>query len=249
MLAALDLNSGEHIAAIVATAFLGAAPTAVDVDGSVDMVFTNLSPNCALTVGCDETVTAASFEVKSMRGEFRRFFNQRSTKIGDSYETSIRTITDIAGEAQTEIRRAADALRAKTDSAQSRNIMIIVHSFEHLAIEVIERLFLSHLLAPPGDDLDEIASIWMVLYPSHVVRWERSRQRWVNLGTGAGTIGDPDAIDSFGDVLTASEQLFCETYCAGRQSAWAVFREDGLLSWRQPPESSIRRQRSRNVTP
>ena len=101
------------------------------------------------------------------------------------------------------------------------------------AIEVIERLFLSYLLAPPGDDLDDIASIWMVFYPSHVVRWERSRQRWVNLETGGGINGSPDAVDSFGDVLTASEQLFCETYCAGRRSAWAVFREGGLLSWRQ----------------
>lgn len=223
LVAALDLDSGEHIAAIVATAFLRAVPTTVDVDGGVDMVFTDLDPSVAFDVGCDATVTAACFEVKSMRGGFRRFFNQRRTEIGDSYEVTIRTITDIAGEAELEIRRAADALRAKTDSTQSRNIMIIVHSFEHLAIEVIERFFLLHLLASPGDDLDDIATIWMVFYPSHVVRWERSRQRWVNLGTGGAIDGDSGAVDSFGDVLTASERLFCETYCAGRQSAWAVF--------------------------
>jgi hypothetical protein len=224
MLAALDIESGEHIAAIVTATFLGAVPSAVDLDGGVDLMFTNLPPSAAADVGCDAVVFSACFEVKSMRGQFRKFFNQRSTKIGDSHETTIRTITDVVDEAQSEIRRAADALRAKTDQTQSRNIVIVVHSFEHLAIEAIESLFISHLLNDPGDDLADIASIWLVIYPSHVVRWERSRRRWVNLGSGGALDGDPDRNDSFGDVLVASEHMFCEAFREDRQSSWAVFR-------------------------
>lgn len=236
MLAALDIDSGEHIAAIVVATFLGAMPSAVDVDGGVDLTFTNLPPSATIDVGCDDVVQSACFEVKSMRGSFRRFFNQRSTKIGDSHETTIRTITDIVEEAQREIRRAADALRAKTDQTQSRNIVIVVHSFEHLAIEAIETLFISHLLDDAGVDLADIASVWLVIYPSHAVRWERSRRRWVNLGSGSALDGDPDRTDSFGDVLVASEQMFCEAFRDGQQSAWAVFRDGGPIAWRQPQD-------------
>ena len=159
-----------------------------------------------------------------MRGDFRRFFNQRITRIGDSHDTTIKTITDVVEEAKREVRRAANSLRAKTNSTQSRNIVIVVHSFEHLAIEAIESPFLSHLLDDPGEDLADIASIWLVIFPSHAVRWERSRRRWVNLGSGGSLAGDPDEIDSFSDVLMASEQQFCEAFREGRQSAWGVFR-------------------------
>lgn len=233
MLAALDINSGEHIAAIVVGTFLGHLPSAADVDGGVDLTFTNLSRGTYPDVGCDDFVRSACFEVKSMRGDFRRFFNQRSTKIGDTHETTIKTLDDVVGAAQREIRLAADALRAKTDETQSRNIVVLVHSFEHIAIETIEALFVSHLLDPPGDDLADVATIWLVLYPFHAVRWERARQRWVNLGSGGSLVGNSDRPDSFADVLMASEKLFCDVHRDGRQSAWAVFHEDGAVGWRQ----------------
>jgi hypothetical protein len=223
MLAALEIDSGEHIAAILVSAFLGTVPAAVDLDGGVDLVFTNLSPRVEADVGCGEVVSSACFEVKSMRGDFRRFVNQRSTKIGDSHQTTIRSIADVVDDAQREIQRAAKSLRAKADSTQSRNIVIVVHSFEHLAIEAIESPYISHLLRDPGEDLADIASVWLVIYPLHAVRWERARQRWVNLGTGGAIDGHPDKTDSFGDVLVASEQMFCEAFHQGKESAWSVF--------------------------
>jgi hypothetical protein len=42
MVKALDIDSGEHIAAILVSTFLGATPVAVDVDGGVDLLFTSL---------------------------------------------------------------------------------------------------------------------------------------------------------------------------------------------------------------
>jgi hypothetical protein len=66
MLAALNIDSGEHIAAILVSAFLGTVPAAVDLDGGVDLVFTNLSPSVEADVGCGEVVSSACFEVKSM---------------------------------------------------------------------------------------------------------------------------------------------------------------------------------------
>jgi hypothetical protein len=113
MLAALDIDSGEHIAAIMVATFLGAVPSAVDHDGGVDLMFMNLPPSAAVDVGCDAVVSSACFEVKSMRGDFRRFFNQRSTKIGDSHETTIQTIAAIVEEAQREIRRTRHAHAAR----------------------------------------------------------------------------------------------------------------------------------------
>jgi len=245
MLAALDTDSGEHIAAIVVAAFLGAMPSAVDVDGGVDLTFTDLPLNVATDVGCNDVVQSACFEIKSMRGDFRRFFNQRNTKIGDSHATTIKKIAHIVEEARREVRLAADALRAKTDETQSRNIVVVVHSFEHLAIEAIENLFISNFLDDPREDLADVASIWFVIYPSHVVRWERSRQRWVNLGSVGALDGHPEGSDSFSDVLMSSEQQFCESFRDGRQSAWAVFREGAPLAWRQPGDLESARRTER----
>lgn len=56
--------------------------------GGVDLMFTNLPPSVAVDVGCNDVVSFACFEVKSMHGDFRKFFNQRSRKIGDSHETT-----------------------------------------------------------------------------------------------------------------------------------------------------------------
>lgn len=233
MLQALDIDSGEHSAAFVVATFLGIIPSAVDVDGGVDLMFANLPPTAAADVGCDDAVTSACFEVKSMRGAFRRFFNQRNTKIGDSHSTTIKTIADVVDGAQRDIRRAADALRSKTTATQSRNIVILVHFFEHIALEALESIFLSPHMQQPGDDLADIASIWFLIYPSHAVRWERSRRRWVNLGSGGSLRNEPEEVDSFGDVLIACERQFCDLYREGRRSAWAVFGDNGPLASRQ----------------
>lgn len=223
MVEALDIDSGEHIAAIFVSTFLGATPAAVDVDGGVDLLFTSVPHAAAGDVGCDGDVTSACFEVKSMPGGFRRFFNQRSTQIGDSHSTTVKSLEDLVASAQREIQRAADSLSSKTTATQSRNIVILAHSFEHLAVEAIERHFLSPYLSEPSADLADIASIWLLVYPSHAVRWERSRRRWVNLGSGGSMRGKPDEVDSLADVLIACERQFCDLYCDGRQSPWSVF--------------------------
>lgn len=111
--------------------------------------------------------------------------------------------------------------------------MILAHSFEHLAIEAIERDFLSPYLPEPAADLADIASIWLLIYPSHAVRWERSRQRWVNLGSGGSMRGEPDEADSLGDVLIACERQFCAMYRDGRQSPWSVFDDNGPAAQHQ----------------
>jgi len=55
----------------------------------------------------------------------------------------------------------------------------------------------------------------------------------VNLGSGGSLRGEPEEVDSFGDVLIACERQFCDLYREGRQSPWAVFDDNGPLAWRR----------------
>ena len=45
-------------------------PSGVDLDGGVDLTYTDLPPGAAVDVGCDDQGVVGVFEVKSARGEF-----------------------------------------------------------------------------------------------------------------------------------------------------------------------------------
>jgi hypothetical protein len=223
MLAALDTDSGEHLAAIVTTAFLGTVPSSVDIGGEVDLCFRPApGTHAAEIVGCSGDRPEAAFEVKSMPGGFREFFNRREGEIGDSTFVTVISVADVLAVGREQLRRAAEALRRKTDGTQSRNIVLLVHILEYPAAEQFSEQFVSFLLVDPGDEFDDIESIWLILYPSHAVRWEKSLGRWVNLLSAGSVHHDGDVSDPLDEVLTESEARFCELYRDGRQTPWSV---------------------------
>src|SRR5262245_31350814 len=73
-LAGLKVRSGEHLAAILITAFLGVPPYEVDTRGDLDFRFRLVDPGRFDLLPADKDV--AAFEVKSMPGPFRKFDNK-----------------------------------------------------------------------------------------------------------------------------------------------------------------------------
>jgi hypothetical protein len=70
----LNIRAGEHLAAILTTAFLGTAPADVDATGGVDLWFDLPDPRESCTVDIVPAhMTNAAFEVKSLPGDFRKF--------------------------------------------------------------------------------------------------------------------------------------------------------------------------------
>jgi hypothetical protein len=67
----LKIRSGEHLAAIVTTCFLGSAPTQLDSDGGSDLVFDDYEAT-GWRAGVFSSKPPA-FEVKSLDGDFREF--------------------------------------------------------------------------------------------------------------------------------------------------------------------------------
>jgi hypothetical protein len=66
----LKVRSGEHLAAILITAFLHQAPSKIDVMGDVDLLFDFSGMGGIPQIPQSEAVHAA-FEVKSMPGPYR----------------------------------------------------------------------------------------------------------------------------------------------------------------------------------
>lgn len=72
----LKVASGEHLAAILTTAFLYTSPTSIDMAGEPDLVFklgsAALTKVTSSRLGCGHA-SFADFEVKSLPGKFREF--------------------------------------------------------------------------------------------------------------------------------------------------------------------------------
>ena len=71
VLDAIKIRSGEHLAAILTTAFVFARPTDVDTHGEVDLLF-RLAEERYLPDPLSANSTVA-FEIKSMPGPFRKY--------------------------------------------------------------------------------------------------------------------------------------------------------------------------------
>ena len=68
----LKVRSGEHLAAILTTAFLGVTPHAIDTAGGPDLEFDLGARDDGLLTSLF-TSTAVAFEVKSLDNGFRQF--------------------------------------------------------------------------------------------------------------------------------------------------------------------------------
>jgi hypothetical protein len=207
----LKVDSGEHLAAILLTAFLNTPPSDIDVKGGIDLLF-QLGAADRLD-GMFPAQSVAAFEVKSLRGESRRFHSEinRDEKRGvvargRGTSVTIKSAKDIFTSGLPELRRSADQLDRKVQAGFSRNAFLIVHSFEHMAAEAVSSIVMSPHLppVPTGIDLD---SVWVLWVPDHLTMRSPAEQQWIEMMFHAFDPDDPiDANASYHDpsVLQAA---------------------------------------------
>jgi hypothetical protein len=177
MLAGLRIRSGEHLAAILLTAFLGAAPVSIDIDGGLDLQFDLRTCDGAVGAG-----TLAAFETKSLCGDFRKFDAERASRKDEWRYVKVRSAADILEEARTSLEKAASSLKRKSPDGCTRNAFLIVHPFDHLAVEALR----DQLVAPSLPPLTDRASIgldtvWVLWAPDHLTMWSSRDQRWTEM--------------------------------------------------------------------
>ncbi|WP_331765299.1 hypothetical protein OG747_52570 (plasmid) [Streptomyces sp. NBC_01384] len=196
-LAKLKVGSGEHLAALLATAFLGTAPTSVDTDGGPDLVFDVTTSNFTGLALRDLVgridVQFADFEVKSLPGTYRQFeaeFDKATAAGVEPRETwhwsTFVAANDVVRAAGGMIENASKQLARKSASDRARGVFLIAHFFDHPFVEVLEPVIAHHLEAP---DLPEgVDSVWMLFAPYSLVVWSADLGRWTELIFG---VGDP----------------------------------------------------------
>jgi hypothetical protein len=180
-LSKLKVGSGEHLAAIITTAFLHVAPKEVDFSGGTDLLFQipdgTRQKNSMEPYGVNGDGRAA-FEIKSLPGGFREF-NARA-KPGDQHGAYITSVNDVLRQARPQIEDARAQLLRKTEEGTSRNIFLVVHLLEHPTVECLQEYIIAHHL-DPLKDIQDIDTVWVLWVPGHLTLWSAHNNRWTNL--------------------------------------------------------------------
>jgi len=186
--ARLKIASGEHLAAVLITAFLGVPPTSADVDGGPDLVFDlTSSRDFLLPLTGRGDVQFADFEVKSLPGPARKYSagidralargqQPRDTEINAKVTSAI----EVMNAARDMISKAADQLARKSSPQRARNIFLVSHPFDHMYAEITDT-FVVHRLAPLIELPDTVDAVWLLAFPVHLVVWSVAEQRWTSL--------------------------------------------------------------------
>lgn len=184
------VRSGEHLAVVLASAFLGGPPIATDKDGGPEMVFDLGVPPAewwpALTGRADARF--ADIEVKSLRGPVRAFDAAIDEDLARGQAPRERTMVTrivsanaiVAGPGRDMLSAAAEQLHRKSSPDRARIVMLIAHQLDHLHAEVLD-VFVAHHLEPLTDLPDSVDAVWMLFAPTHLVAWSVVENRWTNL--------------------------------------------------------------------
>lgn len=178
-LRALKVTSGEHLAALLLTAFVRKAPVALDTDGGVDLVFD--VPSNVPTGGLFPPGQRMAVEVKSVPGPFREVasYIHRTDDLGAGIMIKPSSSTDILKGAKSLIDAAATKLRDHADAAL-RYAFLVVHPFDQLADDVARHPLAASVLEPPElpDGLDGLFVLWV---PDQLTAWSAATDCWWQL--------------------------------------------------------------------
>ncbi|MFF4011442.1 hypothetical protein [Streptomyces sp. NPDC001717] len=214
---AMKLASGEHLAAMLATAYLNAVPAAVDVDGGVDLTF-DLKASDRLhlktLLGRDD-IEFADFEVKSVPGTFREKYLPAATRAMERGEEKppahlgqVVSANDVIEASAAMIGKAAGQLRDKSSPDRARVAFIVSHFFDRPYVECFQPL-ISHALAPL-DPPEGIDAVWMYFAPLHVLVWSAAGG-WSDLLLVSFTEEEKGPEHAYGmELLQHYEGLFLE---------------------------------------
>jgi hypothetical protein len=145
----MKIGSGEHLAAILLTAVVG-APETIDQDGGIDLTFRK-SPEQPRAWKFGEHSWAA-FEVKSLPGPFREV--DRHIEVGEGFTVVVRSAADILQDATEKVADAIDQLTRKVgeDPTCCRCVFLLIHPFDGLAAEAFSGdLVIGHKLPVPSN--------------------------------------------------------------------------------------------------
>ncbi|MEU3771546.1 hypothetical protein AB0E55_41320 [Amycolatopsis keratiniphila] len=227
--ASLKIPSGEHLAAILTTAFLGVPPCGTDRDGGTDLIFELADGEARSTL---EALTGrtgprfADFEIKSLPGPTRKFNAEIDRALAQGREprqaalgTIVVSAVDVLADAGDMITKAADQLAKKSTPDRSRNIFLITHLFDHLFAEQSGYFIANHL--PHINDLpDSVDAVWLLAFPSHLAVWSVAAQQWNTLLFAHGDVELPGAEEGL-DYLVAVDIEFRNQLGTNQDSPYA----------------------------
>lgn len=211
----LDVRAGEVLSAILTTSFLGIAPMQVDTHGGVDLSFEMRSAPQSHPHIFPNGLDRADFEVKSLPGEFRKLFRRinrdqkRGLEVaGSTIHVTIRTVEDIMQDARSWITLAKEQLERKSNFGASRNVFLVVHPFEHLALECLHHNVIASFLEPLND-ISGVDTVWVLWVPDHMTMWSRYSGSWTDMLFG---VMDPEDVTQQNpgepNALQQAEQYF-----------------------------------------
>lgn len=196
---ALKVRSGEHLAAILATALFMQAPSEVDTTGGADLVFDAVpTDRCSGLFPPGDQV----MEIKSLGSEFRRFDAHKTE--GSVHQVTVQNTSSLVDELGPPLIDAARQL-ARHDAA-ARHIFVIVHPFERLVVDVVNSPFVGAAM-PPLRPPQGVDAVWVLFHPDQLVLWSSSRSCWVQVIFNA-FAEDPPALDDQSALLQHAEQVF-----------------------------------------
>lgn len=183
----LKVNSGEHLAAILASAFLGRGPVGVEPD-----LEPNGGPDLVFPPDADAGLPAVAMEIKSLSGDkqgnFRRFeasLERASDATERTHWAEAVSINDLlSGEGLRQVEIARQQLATKVpstlDVAVERHVFLVAHLMDYPTVEGLNDEIVA--LAPtlePLPDLGGVDAVWLVLAPmDQLVVWSGNDQRW-----------------------------------------------------------------------
>lgn len=208
--AKLKVDSGEHLAALLTTAFIGTPPIRLDTGGGADLQFDvqkRLNPNSRIDdlIGRSDA-RFADFEVKSLPGKFREYNSalDRALEAGiepdePKYVVKVVSANSVVIASKDMISKAWGQLQKKSSSDRSRNIFLIAHFFDYPVVEIAQAPLMAHNLDEP--DLPKgVDSLWILFAPHSLVAWSASCRRWMNLIFGPGDVAGDENLDALQHV-------------------------------------------------
>jgi hypothetical protein len=209
----LDVRAGEHLAAVLTTAFLLTAPTTVDDTGGVDLWFDlpdGREPGNLEILPA--RATSAAFEVKSLPGGFRKFDALIDRDRARGVDPTGRAVNgralaakDVLHDARPWLLRARDQLHRKVSGdGTSMNVFVVTHPLDHLTVESLRDYVMGPYLEPL-EDVGDLDTVWVLWPPHHLTMWSRERYEWINLMFD---LMNPDEKPGEFPALQAAEMYF-----------------------------------------
>ncbi|MFD6126555.1 hypothetical protein, partial [Streptomyces hydrogenans] len=196
----LKVNSGEHLAAILATAYLGRTPVGVEPFDGPDLVYAQ-----------DGDDPAVAIEIKSLPGPFRQYAAESERHPDALLQIRVTAINDVMREhGLPKILQAAKQLEAKVpatlDFHVSKQVFLVSHPLDHVTMEALDNPYTIANVLDPLPELGDIEAVWLYLAPDHLVRWRPAEQEWMGAFCGTQPADDPkhvyELIDGYDPEMT-----------------------------------------------